>query len=447
MIMKDMCWCVWYGSSHILYLPTKNYFRNESCLKKFVLEYITHSRMSFGLVGTGSMGSQLAINISKKHDIHVNNRSYSKVKQLSDAHPNIHGHESLVDFISNMETPRTIITMLPHGNPSTEMIQKLSRKLSPDDIIIDCANELYRNSHFCHDFCEKRGIHYFGTGVSGGVLGALNGPALMIGGSSEVYPRIKEFCESFSLNAVHISDDPGSGHFTKMVHNGVEYGMLQGIADIFAYCNHDIDCFEHILQEAKYTFANGYLIDSALRVCKNVPVSRIDGTCKMNDTGLWSQHYALQSHLMTPMLTAALQARMYSEYTDPAQEISQTRHPVNHFYAKQALLFTFASALLEGYAITTDKGLDIEKVKDAWSRGTIIESDMTTLDIEKLKSIRESTVEGARNVCKTCMYSMIPVPTLANGITAYDFERNGNKSTAFVMAQRNDFGDHAIEMK
>ena len=403
--------------------------------------------MSFGLVGTGSMGSQLAINISKKNDIHINNRTYSKVEELSNKYPNIHGHESLVDFVAHMETPRTVITMLPHGNPSTEMIQKLSRKLSPDDIIIDCANELYRNSLLRHEICEQKGIHYFGAGVSGGVLGALNGPAVMIGGSEEMYPRIKDFCDSFATNAVHISDDPGSGHFTKMVHNGIEYGMLQGIADVFAYCNHDIERFEQVLQETKHSFANGYLIDGAIRVCKTMPVSHIDGKCKMNDTGLWSYHYALQSHLMTPMLSAGVQARMYSEHTDPKLSSVPKRHTVSNFHAKQALLFVFANAILEGYTITADKGYDLDKVKDAWSRGTIIESDMTTLDFDKLRYIRDTTVDGARKVCKACMYSKVPVPTLANGITAYDFERSGNKSTSFVMAQRNDFGGHAIEIK
>lgn len=400
--------------------------------------------MSIGLIGTGSMGSQLAINISKRSVIHVHNRTYSKVKTLADKNINIQGHESLVEFVSNMKEPRTIITMLPHGKPSADMIQSLTKHVSPDDIIINCANELYRNSVHNDQDCKNMGIQYLGIGVSGGVQGALDGPAMMVGGSMDAFERVQPLLESIACNTVHVSEDPGSGHFAKMVHNGVEYGMLQGIADVFAYCNYDVKTFEHILHEAKDTFLDGYLIDSAIRVCKTFPVNSIDGTCQMNNTGLWTQYYSLQNHINTPIINSSVQARIASEHTQ--DDSKQTKAVVHSTFAVQALLFIFASSLIEGYNITDNKGLPLENVQKAWSRGTIIESGMMGLDVSMLHALRKYSVDGARQVCKTCTAAKIPVPTLANGVTAYDFERNGNKSTAFVMAQRYDFGGHEFNL-
>lgn len=401
--------------------------------------------MSIGLIGTGSMGSQLAINISKRSVIHIHNRTYSKVKKLADTHENIQGHESLVELVSTMKEPRTIITMLPHGKPSVEMIRSLTKHISPDDTIIDCANELYINSIRNDQECKHKGVKYLGTGVSGGVRGALHGPAMMVGGSTDAYEGVRQLLESIACNVVHISEDPGSGHFTKMVHNGVEYGMLQGIADVFAYCNYDVERFEPILREAKDTFIDGYLVDSAIRVCKTIPVNAIDGMCQMNNTGLWTQNYALHSHIDAPVISSGVQARIASEHS-VSRESRQIKAVVHPPFAVQALMFVFATSIIEGYKIAESKGLSQENVKKAWSRGTIIECDMIPLDTSMLKALQKFSIRGARQVCKRCMKAKIPVPTLANGITAYDFERNGNKSTAFVMAQRNDFGGHDFQI-
>tara|TARA_Y100000389_G_C17471252_1_gene531310 strand:+ start:14459 stop:15679 length:1221 start_codon:yes stop_codon:yes gene_type:complete len=401
--------------------------------------------MSIGLIGTGSMGSQLAINISKRSVIHVHNRTYSKVKKLADKNVNIEGHESLVDFVSNMKEPRTIITMLPHGTPSMNMIKTLTKHVSSDDIIINCANELYRNSVYIEQECRNRDVNYLGVGVSGGVNGALLGPAMMVGGDKNVYETVRPFFESIACNTVHISDDPGSGHFAKMVHNGVEYGMLQGIADVFAYCNYDTKRFESILREAKDTFLDGYLIDSAIRVCQTMPVNSIDGTCQMNNTGLWTQYYSLQQQINAPMISAGVQSRIATKHAVD-KDVPKVKAIVHPPLVIQALHFVFSSSLLEGYAITDSKGFPRETVKKAWMKGTIIENDMVPLDTDMLRAIRKFSANGARQVCQRCIIANIPVPTLSNGITAYDFERNGNKSTAFVMAQRHDFGGHDINM-
>ena len=401
--------------------------------------------MSIGLIGTGSMGSQLAINISKRSVIHVHNRTYSKVKKLADKNINIQGHESLVDFVGNMKEPRTIITMLPHGKPSMDMIRSLTKHVSSDDTIINCANELDRSSVYSEHECRTRGINYLGIGVSGGTKGALMGPAMMVGGNEEVYENVRPFLDSIACNVVHISENAGSGHAAKMVHNGVEYGMLQGIADVFAYCNYDINKFEPILQEAKDTFLDGYLIDSAIRVCKTLPVNSIDGTCKMNNTGLWTHYYAMQQHINSPIISSAVQTRIASEHTI-GNVYKKHRSKVHSTLALQALLFVFSSALIEGYNITDKKGLPRKNVQEAWSKGTIIECGMLALDVSMLHALRKYSIDGARQVCKRCMKAKIPVPTLANGITAYDFERNGNKSTAFVMGQRFDFGGHDFDI-
>jgi 6-phosphogluconate dehydrogenase len=272
--------------------------------------------MSYGIIGLGTMGSNLAVNISKKHKIHLYNRTHAKtVKTIKKGNSDsMIGHDSILNMINHMESPRTIITMLPHGSVNFENIKHTSNLLNSSDTIIDCANEHYIQSFKNSNVCEKNSVNYLGVGMSGGANGALNGPAIMVGGQMHIYEKQKDFLKSFCTNVVYLNSNPDSGHFTKMVHNGIEYSMLQIFADIYGYLNNNKQSMKTFLEkiETNHSDLYGYLGICAKKVLEIYELPNISDKAQMNDTGLWCVQYAYENKLNTPTMHSAVMTRISS---------------------------------------------------------------------------------------------------------------------------------------
>ena len=403
--------------------------------------------MSYGLIGLGTMGSNLALNISRKNKLHVYNRSYDKVEATIKRNTNLEGHKTISEMVQNMKTPRIIISMLPHGKPSHDTISNTVKLMDPGDTIIDCANEHYMESVNRENICDKYDISYLGTGMSGGAKGALNGPAIMIGGHSSSYQQNQDFLESFCKNVVHVDDLPDSGHFTKMVHNGIEYAMLQAIADVYAYLNYDPDQMNVLLQRCcnEDSILYGYLIHSAVHVLDTYDIENISDIAHMNDTGLWCVEYAYTHGLNVPTMHSAVQARYTSkEQKDKSKQRTNTN--VNIDAAYDMLRFVFALAVLEGISLIQHKQISLNKARKAWSKATIIECPMVTYETTKLQKVTNESVYKARIVLLECVRNSVPVPSLSAGIQYHDFINQGKTQMSFLMAQRNYFGQHAIKV-
>ena len=357
--------------------------------------------MSYGLLGLGTMGFNLALNVSKNTTLHVHNRTYTKVDKLMQVagtdSKNIRGHDDMIEMVASMETPRTILTMLPHGQPTNMVVQNIAPLLAKDDCIIDCANELYSTSTKRKQLCDTFDIGYLGMGVSGGSLGALNGPALMVGGDSRVYERVEDFLTSFSSNCIHIDDDAGSGHFTKMVHNGVEYAMMQGIADIFACVNFNETRMTEILHKMKETKVDGYLTRATQSVFDTYNLNEISDVAEMNQTGTWCTKYALEHNLNVPVIHSAVNARIMSTHRFDVSSVFSSSYICNDDdLLVQSLLFVFATSVIEGLRLTYHKKLRRDFVQKAWSKGTIIECGMVTSDYDTLYDIIDNCSHSAR---------------------------------------------------
>lgn len=402
--------------------------------------------MSYSIIGTGAMGGNLALNISKKKQVNLFNRTYTKANNLIVNNPNLDlvGHKSIENLVDHTQRPRTVITMLPHGKPTSDMIYTLSKILSNGDTILDLANDHYKDSERRFYECKSRGIKYLDCGISGGYKGALNGPALMIGGPQKYYDEQKEFFDSFCGNYQHMGNKAGNGHFTKMVHNGVEYAMLQGIADIYTYCNKDARIMMKVIENLSHYPIYGYLIKGAKTVCEKYDLDKIDDVCKMNNTGLWCTSIALERSIPLSVITNSVLNRIDSKiYNNTHYDYSRCKVDLNS--ACNALQFIYCQALLEGYELLESEKISIPRAQMAWSDSTIIECKLIEEDSKFLEALMDICYNSAKKVLVECVSNNTNTPVLSSSVQKYNISQDPQKSTNFIMAQRNDFGGHDIK--
>lgn len=395
--------------------------------------------VSLGLIGLGKMGANLALNISKNKDLNIYNRTTAKTYQICEKNRvRLNGFSNVESFMESTQTPRTIITMLPNGVDFDNFLPLMS----PGDVIIDCANEHYDVSHEKKTRCDQWDVDYLGVGMSGGAMGALHGPAVMVGGSEEVWEAHKPLFDSFCKNVVYMGPEPDVGHFTKMVHNGIEYSMLQCIADIYSYCGHNWKVTSHVLERTREV--DGYLVRSALSVFETYQVNNIVDICQMNNTGLWCSQYALEHGIPLTTIHTSVQYRINSSYKS---EKAQTKRKIDYISedaARGAMKFIFAMALLEGTHLIDTHGIDVNTARQAWSRHTIIRCNMLKHSTQELLNILDLNIYHLRHVVRTCVINGINVPLLSAALQHYDFINTKQTQMSLIMAQRNYFGNHEI---
>lgn len=399
------------------------------------------TNMSIGLIGLGSIGSNLALNIQRKHDIHVYNRSPEKTHTLVKKSVGIQGHESICEMVSKMESPRTIITALPYGLATDSVVSFLSKTMTPGDTVVDCSNEYFETSRHRESMCNARNINYLGVGLSGGTRGARNGPCLMVGGQKKVFHDHQAFFESFAANTTHMSSDPGSGHFVKMVHNGIEYGMLQAMSDVFAYCNQDQKIMKNVLRCVRGTDIDGYLTNYGDDVIDSYHIHTISDVADMNNTGVWCSKLAIDYAIPTPTIDASVNARVASRFRKAIDTKQGNNIFLDESLAVDALRFAFAASMLEGYDLANTQNIKRKKITKAWSKGTLVECDLIEKD---LYEVMDETVTATRTFVMHCVHTGIPCPAIQAALTHYDFTHQRRTSMNYLMAQRNYFGNHSL---
>ncbi len=277
--------------------------------------------MEVGLVGLGKMGLPLALNM---HDsgvkVFVYSRSAAKATEAEDK--GLIGTSELGQFTGFFHGRKTIWLMVPAGDPVDQMIEKLTPLLAEGDLLIDGGNSHYRDSIRRADKLKSSGIDYVDIGISGGPGGARNGACMMVGSTEETYnylsPLLKKLCvEKGSLHA----GPTGAGHYIKMVHNGIEYGMLQAIAEGFELM--DAGPYELDYRAIAELWNNGsvirsWLIELTARLFASDPhLERLKGIIGSSGTGLWTVEEALERQVPAPVITQSLFARYRSEQQNP----------------------------------------------------------------------------------------------------------------------------------
>ena len=274
-------------------------------------------KMKIGLIGLGKMGLNLALNMLD-NDVDVAGFDAYLNESLKDKYPDIMYEKSLESLVESLESPRIIWVMVPAGEPTETVINHLSELVDEGDIIMDGGNSRYTDSMMRGAQLKNKGIHFLDVGTSGGQDGARNGVCLMIGGDKKAFEIVKPLFELIAKKGgFDYMGNSGSGHFVKMVHNGIEYGMMQAIGEGFDLL--EASPFNLDYQKIARVWANGSIIEGLLMnmvyqaVQKDPKLSKIDGVVDDSGEGQWTIEEALKMKVSMPVIAQALFSRYKSK--------------------------------------------------------------------------------------------------------------------------------------
>lgn len=273
--------------------------------------------MQIGFIGLGKMGSRMATKLSSDgHQVVVWNRSIDALKQFEKT--KIKTAESIGSLISQLESPRIVWIMVSH-QAVDDVLNELRKYLGKGDIVIDGGNSHYKDTDKRFEEFSAKGIHFLGIGTSGGILAAKNGYPFMVGGSVKGYQKIKPILDSLSQpNGVHAYFGiGGAGHFVKMIHNGIEYGMMQSIGegfDVLKNSKYDLDLSKVASNWQKGTIVSGFLIDRASdMLSEDKDLSRFKGVVSRSGEGDWTLEAAREEGIPVRIISESVEYRKLSE--------------------------------------------------------------------------------------------------------------------------------------
>ena len=449
-----------------------------------------------GLIGLGVMGTSLALNMeSNGFTVAVHNRTTPQIDNIVNnrsKNNKIIGFENLEDFVNSIKIPRKIMLMVVAGSVVDDYIQKLIPLLDQGDIIIDGGNSHYPDTSRRAQELENKGLQFIGAGVSGGEEGALKGPSIMPGGSVSAWPEVKDIFQKISAK---VGDNEaccdwigegGSGHFVKMVHNGIEYGDMQLICEAYQIMK---DVLEMSNEEMHKTFKkwnegelNSYLIEITADILKfkeedgSYLVVKILDTAGQKGTGKWTASVALELGSPLTLIGEAVFSRYLSSIKDERVEASkQLSGPNINFtgdkakaldeihdalYASKMVSYAQGYTLLSDAAKEFDWNLNYGAIALMWRGGCIIRSAFLTkikdaydqnpsiknllLDPFFKEKIIKSQ-EGWRSIVSTAIANGIPVPAMTSSLAYFDGYRNNRLPANLLQAQRDYFGAHTYE--
>ncbi|WCE32242.1 decarboxylating NADP(+)-dependent phosphogluconate dehydrogenase [Vibrio sp. SCSIO 43137] len=449
-----------------------------------------------GVIGLAVMGQNLILNMNDNgFKVVAYNRTVSKVEEFLQGAAkgtNIIGAESLEDLVAKLESPRKVMLMVRAGEVVDSFIDALVPLLDKGDIIIDGGNSNYPDTNRRVAALKEQGIHYVGSGVSGGEEGARFGPSIMPGGAPEAWPHVKPIFQAISAKTDSgeaccdwVGKD-GSGHFVKMVHNGIEYGDMQLISEAYHFMKEGLglshDEMQAIFEEWKSTELDSYLVDITTDILgykdeDGEPlVEKILDTAGQKGTGKWTGINALDLGIPLTLITESVFARCLSALKDQRvaaeAEFAKTIQPVEGDKKewvdalRQALLASKIISYAQGFMLIReaseeyDWSLNYGSVALMWRGGCIIRSAFlgnirdayeTNPDIKFLgsdayfKDILQRSLSAWRKVAAKSLEIGLPMPTMTSALTFLDGYTTARLPANMLQAQRDYFGAHTYE--
>ncbi len=449
-----------------------------------------------GLVGLAVMGENLVLNMaSKGYTVTAYNRSVEKVDNFlagrAQGKP-IRGARSIEELVASLAKPRKIMLMVKAGKAVDDFIELLIPHLEAGDIIIDGGNTHYPDTNRRTAYLREKGLHFIGTGVSGGEEGALTGPSIMPGGSPEAWPFVKDIFQGISAKVEDGSPccdwvgENGAGHFVKMVHNGIEYGDMQLICEAYQIMKDllgmSADEMHEVFAEWNQAELNSYLIEITRDILAykdedGAPlVDKILDTAGQKGTGKWTGVIALDLGIPLTLISEAVFARCLSSQKDERVQAAKViSGPAPKFEGdKQAFIndlrnAVFASKIIsyaQGYLLMREAAkeygwhLNYGGIALMWRGGCIIRSSFLGNIKEafdknpELKNLLlddyfANTVNAAqagwRRVAAAAIVNGIPAPTITSALTYFDGYRTARLPANLLQAQRDFFGAHTYE--
>lgn len=276
--------------------------------------------MQIGMIGLGKMGINLVENMLRNEiEVSAFDISENARKQAQKIGATVIQE---VGSLSNLPKPRIVWMMLPAGEVTNQMVHQLSEILEPGDLLVDGGNSFYQDSIANAECCQLKEIYFFDCGTSGGVDGALNGGNFMIGGNEEMFHRyLQPIFEKIAQKDGYLyTGKVGSGHYLKMVHNGIEYGMMQAIGEGFEILEEGP--FDYDLHSVAYLWNHGSVIRSWLMELmaesfeKDAHLDKLTGVVHSSGEGLWTIEEAFKLGIPAPIITMSLQMRLRSQQSD-----------------------------------------------------------------------------------------------------------------------------------
>lgn len=272
--------------------------------------------MKLAILGLGKMGYNLTLNLlSHQHEVVAYDVDSTRAEELS--HEGAIPAFSVEDAVTKLPTPRVIWLMVPAGEIVDQLVDQLSTLLDTGDIVIDGGNSHYKQSVDRYARLKEKGIHFMDAGTSGGMEGARHGACMMIGGDREAFTHIEPMIRDINVaNGYLYAGEAGSGHFLKMIHNGIEYGMMQAIGEgfeVLAKSQYNYDFAEVARVWANGSVIRGWLMDLTERAFrKDAKLDEIRGVMHSSGEGKWTLETALDLQAATPVIAMSLLMRYRS---------------------------------------------------------------------------------------------------------------------------------------
>lgn len=450
-----------------------------------------------GLIGLAVMGENLALNMeSKGYIVSVYNRETSgekgvvkhfiegrgKGKKFVDTY-------SIAELVESVARPRKIMMMVKAGAPVDELLKQLTPYLSPGDVVIDGGNSDFHDTARRVGEMESKGFYFIGTGISGGEEGALHGPSIMPGGSHKAWPLVKDILQSIAAKlpdgtpCCEWIGSGGAGHFVKMVHNGIEYGDMQLIAEAYSM----LKGREYLTNEELHNvFAqwnkgelNSFLIEITARIMNfedkdgTYLLDKILDVAGQKGTGKWSVMAALEEGDPLTLITGAVYARMLSALKEErrlANSFFIDIPPMGHgpgtdaikgaLYASKLVSYAQGFSLMRRASEHYEWNLDYGTIAKIWRAGCIIRSAFLEKiteaygdnpDLENLlfnsffRTVIQQNISLWRGVVADSALSGIPTPCMSAALSYFDGMRTFRSVANLIQAQRDYFGAHTYE--
>ena len=284
--------------------------------------------MQLGFIGLGKMGSRMALKLLKEgHDVVVWNRSPQAVEDLKSQVPDVNSAKTVKELIVGLEKPRIVWLMLPAGSATQTILDEVFNYVQPDDIVIDAGNSRYQDTQKHFEVFKDNGIRFLGIGVSGGIISLTEGYPQMVGGDKSAYDYIIPILDSLAKphGGHEYFGEGGAGHFVKMVHNGIEYPIMQAIGEGFglmAKSSYNFDLLKIAKLYQKGTLVSGFMLDRTVEVLQDDPkLESIQGVIgSASGEANWTVEEARLHNLPVESIEQAIDFRKRSEIDKSVQD-------------------------------------------------------------------------------------------------------------------------------
>jgi 6-phosphogluconate dehydrogenase len=453
------------------------------------------NKYDFGLVGLGVMGRNFILNVAdngfRAYGCDLDQEKVTALQKEGGDLDKVNATSDLQTFISSLQLPRKIMLLVPAGKIVDNVIESLLPFLAKDDLIIDGGNSLFTDTDRREAYLKTKGIHFFGAGVSGGAKGARKGPSIMPGGSREAYKEVQPIFEAVSAKyqgepCVAYLGPKSAGNYVKMIHNGIEYGLMQLTSEIYDLLKKAGKLNNDELHNTFNSWNKGRLQSFLVEITSEILsmdddqgsgqlVDKILDKAKQKGTGKWTSQNAMDLGIPIPSIDIAVSMRELSALKADrlkAEKLYGKIQPATIEkdklikMAEEALYFSFIITYAQGLHQLSEASeeygyeLDLGTIAKIWRAGCIIRAglladitkafqqnpDLSNLLLDPSFSGEiKKTLASVRHLVSYGATNGVPLPGLSNSLTYFDAYTSGRLPLNLIQAQRDYFGSHTYE--